>query len=352
MINKSIETENGSSSAYTQSAKALVSIVMPVFNRARFLPQAIESIKAQSFSNWELLIVDDGSTDNSVELLKELTSNIGNPVKILQQENQGPAAARNTGIKQAKGDFFAFFDSDDLWYPHHLKNSLAAFAQHPDLSWVYSACERVEYETGKCLLKSTFYTNGQPNGLFTISEQRVDGTHVLDSKKAILMQLLSGLDNGLQNSVLKREVLEAHLLPDFRVGEDRLFIIMALKSGFKMAFIDAIHVRYHVHGENISDTNKKELDFEKRIRALEQLIASKKSLPNLVQLNSKERQAFKKQLSRELFWELGYSLYQDSGELYKAMKCYLEAIYLYPYTPKYYKTLAGSIIRRFKSWIS
>jgi tetratricopeptide (TPR) repeat protein len=160
------------------------------------------------------------------------------------------------------------------------------------------------------------------------------------------MQLLSGLDNGLQNSVLKREVLEAHLLPDFRVGEDRLFIIMALKSGFKMAFIDAIHVRYHVHGENISDTNKKELDFEKRIRALEQLIASKKSLPNLVQLNSKERQAFKKQLSRELFWELGYSLYQDSGELYKAMKCYLEAIYLYPYTPKYYKTLAGSIIRR------
>jgi len=318
----------------------LVSIIMPIFNRARFLPQAIESIKAQRYEHWELLIVDDGSSDNSIELLAELTAGIKQPITIIQQENQGPADARNTGIKQAKGGFFAFFDSDDLWLPHHLTDSMAAFKLHPELSWIYSACERVDYDTGKLILQSTFYSScGKPNKLFNIAKQQADGMYILDTKQAILLQLTEGIDNGLQNSVLKRNVLDKHLIPNYRVGEDRLFIVMALKSGFKMGFIDAIHVRYHVHDENISDTNKSEANFDKRIQALERLIQAKQQLPKLVSLNSTELKVYKQQLSKEIFWELGYSLYQGSGDYKKAIASYWQAIRLTPDSLKYYKTL-------------
>lgn len=318
----------------------LVSIIMPIFNRARFLPQAIESITAQRYEHWELLIVDDGGSDNSIELLAELTAGIKQPITIIQQENQGPAAARNTGIKQAKGDFFAFFDSDDLWLPHHLTDSIAAFNKHPELSWIYSACERVEYNTGKLILQSTFYSSsGLRNKLFSIAKQQSSGIYILDTEQAILLQLTEGLDNGLQNSVLRREVLDAHLIPNYRVGEDRLFIVMALKSGFNMGFIDAIHVRYHVHDENISDTNKSEANFDKRIQALERLIHAKQQLPKLVALNSTELKVYKQQLSKEIFWELGYSLYQASGDYSKAIALYWQAIKLKPNSGRYYKTL-------------
>jgi tetratricopeptide (TPR) repeat protein len=169
--------------------------------------------------------------------------------------------------------------------------------------------------------------------------------YILDTEQAILLQLTDGIDNGLQNSVLKREILDKHLIPNNRVGEDRLFIVMALKSGFKMGFIDAIHVRYHVHDENISDTNKSEANFDKRIQALERLIHAKQQLPELVALNSAELKVYKQQLSKELFWELGYSLYQESGDYQNAFRCYITAMKLWPYNLQFYRTFIVSLIK-------
>jgi glycosyltransferase involved in cell wall biosynthesis len=331
----------------TQQDFPLVSIIMPVYNREKFLPQAIKSILEQTYKHWELIIVDDGSSDGSVDLLNSLTATFTQSATIIKQENQGPAVARNTGILKGNGDFFAFFDSDDLWFPYHLKHCLHAFSEHPKMSWIYAACERIEYASGECLLPSTFYTDAQPNKLFEISERQSDGLYILDNSKAVLLQLTAGIDNGLQNSVLRKEVLKAHLLPNFRVGEDRLFIIMALKNGFRMGFIDAIHVRYHVHSENISDTNKKEGDFSKRIKSLEMLIDAKRQLPQLVTFNAEESQLYRSQLSKEIFWELGYSLYQASGDYTKAIANYWDGIKLAPISLKYYKTLLLAYFKRF-----
>lgn len=342
---KPTEIATASPDIDTNPNKVLVSIVMPIYNRARFLEGAINSIMAQTHQHWELIIVDDGSSDNSIEILSTLTQAIAEKVSVLSQANQGPAAARNKGIKQAKGALLAFFDSDDLWLEHHLSDCIAAFERHPELSWVYAACERVQYDTGELILESTFYTDGKPNKLFDIAKPEPGGVHILDTEQAILLQLTAGLDNGLQNSVLKRKVTDEHLLPNFRVGEDRLFIIMALKSGFKMGFIDAIHVRYHVHDENISDTNKHEENYEKRIQALEQLIAAKKTLINLVLLNAQELKVYEEQLAKEMFWELGYALYQSSGNYKKAISTYIQAIKVSPYHLKFYRTLMLSIIK-------
>lgn len=316
----------------------LVSIVMPIYNRQKFLSGAINSIKSQLHENWELIVVDDGSEDDSLSLIEELTKNLGKHVLIISQENSGPAAARNAGISNAKGEYVAFFDSDDIWKQHHLSNCLAAFLENPDLDWVYGACERVNYFTNECLQKSTFYQDNKGNELFDVVEIIRDKVHILEQTKAITLQLTKGIDNGLQNSLVKSDIFDNLSIPNFRVGEDRLFIIMVLKSGYKMAFIDDVHVRYHIHDENISDTNA-QASFNQRISSLEKLIFAKQHLKDYVSLNEEENKAYSEQLSKEIFWELGYSLYQASGDYKKAIGAYLEAIKLSGLNKKYCKTL-------------
>lgn len=95
------------------------SIILPTYNRAHFLPKAIESLLAQTFEDWELVIVDDGSTDNTkevVEAYKDLR------IVYIYQKNQERSAARNNGIKQSKGDYICFLDSDDYFLPEKLSN--------------------------------------------------------------------------------------------------------------------------------------------------------------------------------------------------------------------------------------
>ncbi len=106
----------------------LVSIVMPTYNRADTIGRAIASVRAQSWSDWELIVVDDGSTDNTPSLLAGLDPRI----RFLRQENQGVTAARNTGLAASRGQLVAFLDSDDEWLPHHLALATGFFAAHPD----------------------------------------------------------------------------------------------------------------------------------------------------------------------------------------------------------------------------
>ena len=116
-----------------------VSVILPTYNRARFLPEAFASIRAQTLTDWELIVVDDGSTDNTPELVAELSKSMPRPVRHIRHENRGAYGARNTGLDQAAGRYLAFFDSDDLWRPHHLQDCAAALDANADVSWVYGA---------------------------------------------------------------------------------------------------------------------------------------------------------------------------------------------------------------------
>ena len=103
-----------------------VSVILPTFNRAPFLRDAVSSIRSQSYENWELVIVDDGSTDSSRAVIEELLPDIAQPTQYVYQENKGAYGARNKGLEHARGEYIAFFDSDDLWMPHHLDRCMHA----------------------------------------------------------------------------------------------------------------------------------------------------------------------------------------------------------------------------------
>ena len=103
----------------------LVSVVIPTFNRAHLIEHAVRSVKAQTFKNWELIVVDDGSTDNTTEVL----SRMGSQIRVISQPNSGPSIARNTGVRAASGTYIAFLDSDDTWLPTKLEEQLELMDQ-------------------------------------------------------------------------------------------------------------------------------------------------------------------------------------------------------------------------------
>lgn len=106
----------------------LVSVIVPTFNRERFLGDAIDSVLAQTYANFELIVVDDGSTDTTGELLAAH----GEAVQVIRQSNQGVSAARNAGIRASKGEFIALLDSDDYWLPEKMACQMDFFSTHPE----------------------------------------------------------------------------------------------------------------------------------------------------------------------------------------------------------------------------
>jgi glycosyltransferase involved in cell wall biosynthesis len=110
----------------------LISVIIPTYNAARFLPEALGSIRQQAYEPLEIIVVDDGSTDGTKSLMAELPD-----VRYLHQSNQGPAAARNAGIQAARGDLLAFLDVDDLWTPDHLRLLLPHLLAEPQLRFVW-----------------------------------------------------------------------------------------------------------------------------------------------------------------------------------------------------------------------
>jgi glycosyltransferase involved in cell wall biosynthesis len=106
----------------------LVSVIIPTYNRGWILTEAIDSVLGQDFQNYELIVVDDGSTDDTREILDTYRGDI----IVLWQTNKGVSAARNRGIAQAGGQLLAFLDSDDLWLPRKLSRQVDFFKSHPD----------------------------------------------------------------------------------------------------------------------------------------------------------------------------------------------------------------------------
>ena len=110
----------------------VISAVIPVYNSAAFIPQAVASINAQSCRVDEIIIVDDGSTDNTEAIVRGLGDNI----RYIRQDNRGPSAARNTGIQAARGDMIAFLDADDQWTPDKIEHQLTVMQHNNSLALV------------------------------------------------------------------------------------------------------------------------------------------------------------------------------------------------------------------------
>lgn len=125
----------------------LVCVVMPAYNAAEYIKDAVLSVMAQTYKNWELLIIDDGSTDTTSEIVEKIAAEDSRISYIKNEKNMGVARTRNRGMDLCKGDYIAFLDSDDMWHPEKLKEQIKCMEENKaDLSYTSYALVNREGE--------------------------------------------------------------------------------------------------------------------------------------------------------------------------------------------------------------
>lgn len=194
----------------------LVSVVIPVFNGERFLPEAVQSVLDQQYSPVEIIIVDDGSTDGTATVARSLPET----VHYLHQTNQGPAAARNRGIEQAQGSLIAFADADDLWPAGKLELQLPYLINDPAVDIVLGRIQQV-------LLSETGNGPTQMEPAFSVN---------------------------LGSAVIRKSVFERVGLFDetMRYSEDVDWFMRARESGARILTIEAVTLFYRQHEQNMT----------------------------------------------------------------------------------------------------
>ncbi|NEX22623.1 glycosyltransferase [Thiorhodococcus mannitoliphagus] len=128
------ETFNSKPTQPEVSPMPHVSVIMPSYNAAPYIAEAIDSVLSQDYPNKELIVIDDGSTDNTVEIVRAYEARL----RLIRQENQGSAVARNAGLAASQGELIAFLDSDDCWLPGKLTAQVSYLRDHPEIGVVFS----------------------------------------------------------------------------------------------------------------------------------------------------------------------------------------------------------------------
>jgi len=221
----------------------LASVIIPTFNRARLLEQTVASVLAQDYPHKQIVVIDDGSTDDTAARMKRLPE-----VEFFAQKNAGPSAARNHGMRQSRGEFIVFLDSDDLWDPNFLSECVAGL-ETLGAGFVFSNWRGV-LEDGSPDYPDYLSTHpylGRPDAPVTKDWQ------VLTAEKArtLLLRNSIALPSG---TLMRRDVIRcdfdevAGMAPG---GEDRLFLIDAIfHSQCKVAFTERILWSHRLHRAN------------------------------------------------------------------------------------------------------
>jgi glycosyltransferase involved in cell wall biosynthesis len=227
-----------------------VSVVIATYNRANFLPETIESVLQQNFQDFELIVVDDGSTDGTRTLLQSYPSR----VSFLYQDNRGPSAARNLGVRHARAPWIAFQDSDDLSKRDHLAALYAYANEHPDCGMVFA---NGAYLGGPFRNRDTIIPEGKSRRLAN------DGVRLVDLFEKSVVRL--------QASLISKEAYLA-------VGghDESLRICMDLDLSFRLfmrypvAYLDRVVFLYRRHEGNFG--RNEELRLTENIRVIRKLI--------------------------------------------------------------------------------
>lgn len=242
-----------------------VSVIMPLYQGARYCQEALESVLTQTRLPQQVIVVDDGSTDDGVERLKAMvtTAPDGVDIRFESQANSGQSAARNHGASLASGDLLALIDQDDVWHPRHLEALVAPFADDEKLGWVFSDFDEIDSDgyvvTREFVGKSGAYDRPQALGALVGSDLMVlPSTSVL---RASAFNEVGGFD------------------PDLQGYEDDDLYVRFFRHGWGAKCIPGSFTSYRTHRAGSSTSERFRTS---RVRYLDKLIAS---IPNEPYMN-------------------------------------------------------------------
>jgi len=283
-----------------------VSVVIATYNRARLLKETIDSVLTQTFQDFELIVVDDGSTDDTEKVLKSY----GDHLRHFRQENRGPSAARNLGVHHATASWISIQDSDDFCAPNHLKTLYGFVEKNPDCGMVFANGSYLDYPgpKGKTIVpreksKRLAEKGVELTDLFSTSIVRLQAA--LLSKKAFLA--VGGLDE------------------DLRIAMD-LDLAFRFFTRFPVAYLDEVVFFYRRHEGNIG--RNQELRLLENLRVIEKLV---QDFPSAEEILGREqidrRRAYR-------YYRLAKSRWK-AGEKNGARNALSQAVFLRPLFLKY-----------------
>jgi glycosyltransferase involved in cell wall biosynthesis len=199
--------------------EVLISAIIPVFNGEKFLEEAVESIRRQAYQPIEIIIVDDGSTDGTARLVQEIQP----AIRYIYQDNRGPAAARNRGLKEAHGEIIAFLDADDLWPPNKLRLQLSQLQANPKTEVILGQVQWVRLADEMQGIREDHY------------EEKFYASN-------------------LGSALFRRSVFERIGIfdPELRYSEDVDWFARAREQGVNMFLIPEVTLYYRKHSANMT----------------------------------------------------------------------------------------------------
>ncbi len=200
--------------------KPLVSIITPSFNAARFIKSTILSVQAQTYAQWEMIIVDDCSSDNTCEIVEQLAVLDKRLHLIKQNINNGPALARNVALDAAKGRYIAFLDSDDLWLPDKLNRQLL-FMQKRNIAFSYTQYRHIDEA-------------GNEHGALIVPLDYYDYSKLLKNNKIGCLTVM--LDRDQIGNIAFKQTYR----------EDYVLWLELIKRGFRAYGLQEYHARYRI----------------------------------------------------------------------------------------------------------
>ena len=284
-----------------------VSVIIPTFRRPNFLRAALASVLAQTFPHFEVIVIDDASHDNTHEVVKEF---VDARIRYISHEvNQGGSAARNTGIKHARGDYMAFLDDDDEWLPEKLNLQVELLQTcSRDVGGVYTGCTKIDRESGDIVC-------------LKIPDQRGDLSQTLLIKNCI---------TSTSSILLRKECFEKVGVFDERLPSSQDYDLwLRISKLFQFEYIAESLFIYHIHEKKIG-TN---------------LDALRDGLCLMLKKYKDDLSILRKNFGYHGWLELG-AFYCLQGNVRKGQESYMKAIALFPFGFKAYCMVALCFLGR------
>lgn len=209
------------------SPSPVVSIIVPCYNSGRFIRATLEAVRAQTFADWECIVIDDASNDDSAAIVAAMAAEDPRIVPLRLTKNLGAAGARNAGLERVRGEFIAFLDSDDYWVPEKLECQVA-FARTTGAALVHSSYRFVD-ESGR------FLSGGVK------ASERVD-----------LRSYMQNTEIGMSTSLMDRAKVGAFTFKDIRLCQDTDLWLRLLERGFISHGMEEVFVHYRIREGQIS----------------------------------------------------------------------------------------------------
>jgi glycosyltransferase involved in cell wall biosynthesis len=301
-----------------------VSVIIPTYNRADLIGRAIDSILAQTLRAVEILVIDDGSTDNT----RKVVGVYGEPVRYIYQDNQGISSARNRGIELATGEYIAFLDSDDYFLLNNLEEKIRYLLQNPTIDWVYSDWQYFDIQ-------------GNPLGF---GSTKFNYTHKVLSGW-IFPELISHRNFISPCTVVLKKVIFDHIgLFDITIPSQEeydLFLRISLK--YPIGYLDKVLVHVISHPGSLSS------DFSKWVQGNTQIV---QKMEALLPEDFLGRDALLTRMQADKFTFMGRDFMQR-GMLVEAFAAFWQSIRILPCQKRIYwlllSTIIGSISKSFRA---